>query len=576
MNNFIYYYTFFSILVFPTSLFSQFTYSWSLQFGGGSSDIGRKIVTDSNGYIYVLGEFAGLVDFGEEGNSNILESAGSWDVFLAKYDPIGQLVFVFNIEGQGDATGSSIIFDQHGNIVICGTFEGSADFDPGPESKMLLSNGSYDVFIVKYTQQGDLIDAVSLGSEEYDHAQQLHAEASGAIYVGGVFFGPMDISLDSNNLIISVENPDWGGAFLIKYDSSFQLIYGHSFSSENGEIYINQIISDTYGNVYLAGEFYGGIDFDPSSEIELSNSEEGSNAFLAKYDTDGNFIYCRSIGDQSNIAATSLLLDNNQSIFIAGNFSGSVDFDVGSNAYVMTASALIAPFIAKYSESGLFIDAIALDGSDEALGFINCMEMDSESNLYISGYFAGELDFKGNDSNPTVFVSVNTSWDLFLAKYNAGLVYIDGFSLGGMDDDGANSLQYDPQGNIFITGRFNDQCDFDPGPGQSILSSNGYDDIFLAKYNQEIVNNASPFLPKRMELQISPNPASERVHFKSDMQWKTAEWRLLDPTGKVVLTGITSQRNCIEVDVSALPSGVYIVEISDGASLYFGKVVVAR
>jgi hypothetical protein len=116
---------------------------WSQRFGSTSSDNAKGVAVDSLGNVIVTGQFVGTVGFG--GAS--LQSAGSTDVFVAKYSPSG--VHLWSRRGggsQGDG-GDAVGLDGADNVVVAGVFKGSgAGFGGQP----FTSAGSSDVFAAKY------------------------------------------------------------------------------------------------------------------------------------------------------------------------------------------------------------------------------------------------------------------------------------------------------------------------------------------------------------------------------------------------------------------------------------------
>lgn len=106
---------------------------------------------------------------------------------------------------------------------------------------------------------------------------------------------------------------------------------------------------------------------------------------------------------------------------------------------------------------------------------------DAQGNIVIGGVFSGTVDF-----NPGSGITNMTAMgynDIFIMKLNMSGEFQWAFSLGGESSEYLEGMALDPQGNIYITGHYVDEVDFDPGQGVHKLVENGGADIFIAKYN---------------------------------------------------------------------------------------------
>jgi Beta-propeller repeat len=117
---------------------------WAKRAGGGaigSDDQGRSIAVDGSGNSYVTGDFAGSATFGAgELNQTILVSAASSDIFVAKYDSNGFLVWAKRAGGtSGSDQGRRIALDDSGNSYVTGFFQGSATFGAGELNQTILA-----------------------------------------------------------------------------------------------------------------------------------------------------------------------------------------------------------------------------------------------------------------------------------------------------------------------------------------------------------------------------------------------------------------------------------------------------
>jgi hypothetical protein len=119
------------------------SFDWAVSAGGTSEDVGRGIATGAAGNSYVTGSFYGPATFG----STELTSIGSRDVFVAKVDSAGQVLWAASAGGQGFDNAYGIATDLTGNSHMTGRFAGTASF--GSTVPELVSTGSYDAFWAK-------------------------------------------------------------------------------------------------------------------------------------------------------------------------------------------------------------------------------------------------------------------------------------------------------------------------------------------------------------------------------------------------------------------------------------------
>ena len=105
---------------------------WAKRAGGIRTDYGNGIAVDGAGNSYVTGAFYDSATFGPgEANETTLTSAGSLDIFVAKYDAAGDLVWAKRAGGASFISGFGIAVDGAGNSYVTGDFDGSATFGPG-------------------------------------------------------------------------------------------------------------------------------------------------------------------------------------------------------------------------------------------------------------------------------------------------------------------------------------------------------------------------------------------------------------------------------------------------------------
>lgn len=224
---------------------------------------------------------------------------------------------------------------------------------------------------------------------------------------------------------------------------------------------------DKYGNVYMIGS-------------SLLCPGCGGEMIITKFNSLGERLWRKriagkynSITDGNGVIASGIAIYSETSIYIAGNFIDTVDFDPGAGV-----TKLIGPgsFIAKYDSDGKFILAKKLLNIETG-GF----DIDNNGNIYLTGAFSGTKDFNA-DAGIYNLTSAGGD-DVFFAKYGSSGNFLWAKKIGGINDDRGAILSLDPANNIIISGGSRSTNDFDPGSGSTNLGDNSNYFVFLAKYD---------------------------------------------------------------------------------------------
>ncbi|MFZ1689383.1 MAG: T9SS type A sorting domain-containing protein [Flavobacteriales bacterium] len=175
---------------------------------------GKKISIDQDGNMLTTGRYSGTIDFDPGVGVTQLTSTGLYDIYVSKYTTNGELVWAKSLGGAEHDEGYGIAAHADGSVLAVGTFQQTADFDPGANALDLVSVGDDDMFILNLDGNGDLLSAASMGGTDIDRAYALASSSTGAIYLNGWFAGATDLDPGSGAL-----NAIAGGssdAFLIK------------------------------------------------------------------------------------------------------------------------------------------------------------------------------------------------------------------------------------------------------------------------------------------------------------------------------------------------------------------------
>ncbi len=250
---------------------------------------------------------------------------------------------------------------------------------------------------------------------------------------------------------------------------------GPSGNSEKGY----SIAVDSSG-VYTTGYFTDTADFDPGTGV-VNLTALGAigiyDIYISKLDLNGNYLWVKQIGSTGGDHARGIKVDSS-GIYTTGYFSGTVDFDPGTNTSSFLTSAGSGDlFVSKLDLSGNYIWAKGMGGTGDDRGYF----ITTDSNgVYSTGYFNGTADFDpGADSYNLTSAG---STDIYISKLDSSTgVFVWAKQMGGTGADYGRSARVDSSGSVYTAGYFTGTADFDPGAGTVNFTSSGVNDIFVSK-----------------------------------------------------------------------------------------------
>lgn len=184
-------------------------------------------------------------------------------------------------------------------------------------------------------------------------------------------------------------------------------------------------------------------------------------------------------GSTGDDQAFDIARDSAGNVYVTGSFQGTVDFDPTGGTSNLTSSGGLDVFVAKYAPSGALLWARSIGGASSDEG--SALALDSAGNVYVTGTFAGTVDFDPGAGTANQS-SQGNSPDAFLLKLDANGDFVWAQRYGGFGIDAGNGVTVDSNDNVLLAGEFSGtNVDFDPGPGAVPLTSAGGTDAFLLK-----------------------------------------------------------------------------------------------
>ncbi|NVO19179.1 MAG: SBBP repeat-containing protein [Bacteroidetes bacterium] len=225
------------------------------------------------------------------------------------------------------------------------------------------------------------------------------------------------------------------------------------------------IVNDSYGNVFVAGSFYGTASFGEKRLTSLGYYD----IFIAKFTADGKLVWVTQAGGPDGDEANGIAIDEKNNIYVTGYFTSTASF--GKNQLKSNGDKDF--FLAKLNSDGNF--EWVKSGGGKLAEFGKAVAADNKGNVFVTGILTSTSNFKNFTLNS------NGKEDIFIADYSddGDLRWIK--SVGGGGRDEATALATDGNGNAYVTGWFSGIVNF----GRTQMTSNGDDDIFVAKYDSK-------------------------------------------------------------------------------------------
>ena len=288
---------------------------------------------------------------------------------------------------------------------------------------------------------------------------------------------------------------------LTKYTEDGLLLWTKVLQSSTNNI-LRDAACDQAGNLYIAGVLYDTLDLDPGSGIAQVSAEGYADGFVSKYDPNGNYLWSFKIGNVADTYGTgiyncfdfvsSISINQNNELLVAGAFRGTVDFDPGPGVVSATSITAGNAYFAKYSTSGNLIFAKPFDLLEGAFtGYADkqlALTTDANNNIYLAGKFRNTVDL---DPGPAVQTFTSTShYAFFFAKYDNNGNYVFAKQLQGSNIysnayNAINSIEVDQQKRIYISGNIASAFDFNTGTATLTLGNNKEweTNVFIASYD---------------------------------------------------------------------------------------------
>lgn len=280
------------------------------------------------------------------------------------------------------------------------------------------------------------------------------------------------------------------------------------FGSDGSEG-MNDVVVDSSGNIIVAGYVRGSstgnpVYLDPNSNSATHTGIGYDDVAIVKMDSAGAYLWGYVVGgvglSQGGEQANSVDVDSNGNIYVTGYFYSTIDFDASSGVANLTATGAQSVFVMKLNSNGAFQWVYQLGGDGTTRR--SWLEVDSADNVVLVADVVGSTTI---DIDPTSGVQNITGYwteQTAIIKLTSAGAFVWAKSFAGAATNAANDLFIDSSDNILVAGAFTGTIDFDPGPGTSTDTYQGYNsDAFIVKLdaNGQFVYKKSLISPVGVE-----------------------------------------------------------------------------
>lgn len=525
-------------------LISQQTCSnFSTYFGGNQFDEIKSVCVDVNKNSYVIGNTysndlpvtLGLIND---------TASGNYDVFLAKFDSCGALIWSTYFGGIGYESAEKMEITHDGNIVFCG-YTTSVTTPTTVGCFQQNNNGGYDCYLTKITPNGLIVWSTFFGKSGGDFAFDLKIDAVDNIIIGGT---STSTNLYTTPFSFQPNHKGNTDAFIARFSKNGLLKWCTYYGGAGSED-IHALAVDLNCNIIGVGESFSN-NLNTSSTAFQAINEGASDTYIIKLDSTCTRVFSTYLGGSGSDDAWGLVCDSLNNIYVAGH-TNSNDFDTTAFTYQTTHNGGIDCYLTKWSPTGTLMKSTLFGGA------LN----DYSSRLIgISSTEVLLLTETESINLPTYTFSQQTSlmgsYDMYLTSFDMNTLFPTwGTYNGGAIVEDATDIKLINSNEVVVCGSSN-STDYLVSSGAYQPLLNNSTDGVITKLT--ITKNLSTVIENKYlesTIEIYPNPFSDYLFIKSKKPLLIEVKTLLGET-------IYRRTNDDYISTKDLSPGVYIVTVN--------------
>jgi len=410
-----------------------------------------------------LGSFAALVVGGSSALGCLLpeyiEAAGVCEPGKTWALGFGSLI---------DDTVKAASSDVCGGVTVGGSFQDYVDFGLADELK---ASGDHDGFVARFDSIGKPVWAAQFGGAGDQFISSLTTDIFGGAIAAGNFTGSLELpGRDPVNIPAGHQ-----AAFVTRLELHGRHHWTRALREETGMTppTVCGVAVDRSGNVTVAGDFTGTVDFGGKTET----GKFAENIFVAHYDPDGELLWTRSFQTEKGVTCSDLAADKDGNILMTGSYRSTIDFGEGPHegpqADVMEGSRF---FVLKLNSAGAREWSQGTNSGNYQYGL--AITTDADGNVIVAGTYYDSVPLGGMEAFS------NGDTDIFIKKLGPSGTSLWGAKFGDMSTDTVSAVAVGPSGEVFLQGETQGTITFDqPLTAVPDADAMAVTDPFIAKLN---------------------------------------------------------------------------------------------
>jgi hypothetical protein len=432
------------------------SYRWAHSYGDDAEQAGVNVAVDGAGNVFVTGSIQGTVDFGggPRQPADMNSMGKDYDVFLLKLDAQGRHLWSKRFGDAGNQFGKAVAVDAQGNVFLFGDFSGSIHF--GGMTDALLSGGASDLFAANFDSQGNPLWSKRFGGTAIEYGHALAVDKDNNIVITGEFTG--DFSFGGDMDVIKPK----GGAdvFVAKLEgANGGHLWSHGFGDPARQAGFAIAVDPTNGDVVVTGEYQGSFAFGGEQLTTVLNDQ--AQIFVAKLKGgDGSHAWSAGFGDISRQFGRGVAIAPSGDVFIAGVFTGKLDFGGGQMPEFGGGDVYLAKL---NGGDGTHVWSKSAAGNlpDQLDAGLNVAVDGAENVVLLVGSVTDPFSISGSAET----LPPRGGVDCAVAKFDPAGNHLWSRRFAGGGDDVGVGIAVAPRGDVLLTGtNLGGGADFGGGP----------------------------------------------------------------------------------------------------------------